>query len=296
MGHARVIINEQAPEAAEPAIAALGFDVDSPVIASARAQQLKAPVVPRKSQANEEVFQGFAAPDSTEIFLCQGNPDGTAAWTAEFGQAREFGEGLEVPSGARTAVIDHVNLAQPWQHFDEAVLFYTSALALEPQPYAEVASPSGLVRSQVMQTSDRDVRLVLNLAPVIQQDGADSGTAPRKTYQEHIAFAVDDLVATARAARDRGLAFLQIPENYYEDLDARFDLDPGFLATLRDLNLLYDRDTDGEFLHFYTATVGSVFFEMVERRGKYDGYGAPNAPVRHAVQYDHLHDLPQTTH
>ncbi|MDQ0862575.1 bifunctional sugar phosphate isomerase/epimerase/4-hydroxyphenylpyruvate dioxygenase family protein [Arthrobacter globiformis] len=290
MGHARVIVNEQAPEAAEPAIAALGFDVDSPVIASARAQQLKAPVVPRKSQANEEVFQGFAAPDSTEIFLCQGNPDGTAAWT------REFGEGLEVPSGARTAVIDHVNLAQPWQHFDEAVLFYTSALALEPQPYAEVASPSGLVRSQVMQTSDRDVRLVLNLAPVIQQDGADLGTAPRKTYQEHIAFAVDDLVATARAARDRGLAFLQIPENYYEDLDARFDLDPGFLDTLRDLNLLYDRDADGEFLHFYTATVGSVFFEMVERRGNYDGYGAPNAPVRHAVQYDHLHNLTKTNH
>jgi 4-hydroxyphenylpyruvate dioxygenase len=290
MGHARVIINEQAPEAAEPAIAALGFDVDSPVIASARAQQLKAPVVPRKSQANEEVFQGFAAPDSTEIFLCQGSPDGTAAWT------REFGEGLEVPSGARTAVIDHVNLAQPWQHFDEAVLFYTSALALEPQPYAEVASPSGLVRSQVMQTSDRDVRLVLNLAPVIQQEGADPGTAQRKTYQEHIAFAVDDLVATARGARDRGLAFLQIPENYYEDLDARFDLDPGFLDTLRDLNLLYDRDADGEFLHFYTATVGSVFFEMVERRGNYDGYGAPNAPVRHAVQYDHLHDLTQTNH
>ena len=279
MGHARVIINEQAPEAAEPAIAALGFDVDSPVIASARAQQLKAPVVPRKSQANEEVFQGFAAPDSTEIFLCQGNPDGTAAWTAE------FGEGLEVPSGARTAVIDHVNLAQPWQHFDEAVLFYTSALALEPLPYAEVASPSGLVRSQVMQTADRDVRLVLNLAPLIQQEGA------RKSYQEHIAFAVEDLVATARTARDRGLAFLQIPENYYEDLAARFDLDPGFLATLRELNLLYDRDADGEFLHFYTATVGSVFFEMVERRGNYDGYGAPNAPVRHAVQYDHLHQL-----
>ena len=183
-------------------------------------------------------------------------------------------------------MIDHVNLAQPWQHFDEAVLFYTSALALEPQPYAEVASPSGLVRSQVMQTSDRAVRLVLNLAPLLQQDGT-----RHKTYQEHIAFAVDDLVAAARAARDRGLDFLQIPANYYEDLDARFGLDPDFLATLQDLNLLYDRDADGEFLHFYTATVGSVFFEMVERRGSYDGYGAPNAPVRHAVQYDHLHQL-----
>ncbi|BAS15317.1 xylose isomerase domain protein TIM barrel [Arthrobacter sp. Hiyo8] len=66
-------------------------------------------------------------------------------------------------------------------------------------------------------------------------------------------------------------------------------MDPAFLATLKELNLLYDRDANGEFLHFYTATVGSVFFEMVERRGNYDGYGAPNAPVRHAVQYDSLH-------
>lgn len=276
MGHARVIINETAPadgDNASPAIAALGFDVDSPVIASARAQQLKAPVVPRKSQANEEVFQGFAAPDSTEIFLCQGTSDGTAAWTSE------FGEGLEKPAAGATAVIDHVNLAQPWQHFDEAVLFYTSALALEPQPFAEVPSPTGLVRSQVMATGDRAVRLVLNLAPLNQQ---------RKTYQEHIAFAVDDLVATARDCKSRGLEFLEIPANYYEDLDARFGLAPEFLATLQELNLLYDRDADGEFLHFYTATVGSVFFEMVERRGAYDGYGAPNAPVRHAVQYDHL--------
>jgi len=278
MGQARVIINEQAAQHAEPAIAALGFDVDSPVIASARAQQLKAPVVARKVQADEEVFQGISAPDSTEIFLCQGSPDGTAAWT------QEFGEGLEHPSAGASAVIDHVNLAQPWQHFDEAVLFYTSALALEPQPYAEVPSPSGLVRSQVMQTSDAAVRLVLNLAPIQQ-----ARSEARKTYQEHIAFAVDDLVATARAARERGLEFLQIPANYYEDLDARFDLEPEFLGTLQELNLLFDRDADGEFLHFYTATVGSVFFEMVERRGNYDGYGAPNAPVRHAVQYDSLH-------
>lgn len=293
MGHARVIINEAGPGSGDdsPAIAALGFDVDSPVIASVRAQQLKAPAVPRKSQANEEVFQGFAAPDSTEIFLCQGSPDGTAAWTSE------FGEGLEVPAAGATAVIDHVNLAQPWQHFDEAVLFYTSALALAPQPFAEVPSPTGLVRSQVMLTESRAVRLVLNLAPLMQQDGASDGsdaldsdggrTGTRRTYQEHIAFAVDDLVATARDCKARGLEFLEIPANYYEDLDARFGLAPEFLATLQELNLLYDRDADGEFLHFYTATVGSVFFEMVERRGSYDGYGAPNAPVRHAVQYDH---------
>ncbi|MDQ0754803.1 bifunctional sugar phosphate isomerase/epimerase/4-hydroxyphenylpyruvate dioxygenase family protein [Arthrobacter sp. B3I4] len=306
MGHARVIINEEAPAAAETSIAAVGFDVDAPVIAAARAQQLKAPAVPRKNQANEEVFQGFAAPDATEIFLCQGNPDGTAAWVNEFGPPGTPDSSLATggaagPNAGAPAVIDHVNLAQPWQHFDEAVLFYTSALALEPQPYAEVASPSGLVRSQVMTTRDRGVRLVLNLAPLLMQEagtetpgGPPLAGSPRRTYQEHIAFAVGDLVSTARDARARGLEFLRIPANYYEDLDARFDLDPAFLATLRELNLLYDRDADGEFLHFYTATVGSVFFEVVERRGAYDGYGAPNAPVRHAVQYDHLHQLKLT--
>ncbi|HEV7168966.1 MAG TPA: TIM barrel protein [Micrococcaceae bacterium] len=286
LGQARIVINEQSPQEREPAIAAVGLDVDNPVMACARAQQLKAPVVPRTNLIDEEAFQGIAAPDGTEIFLCQGSPDGTAAWTSEFGPRATDGATAEETADTRrpTATIDHVNLAQPWQHFDEAVLFYTSALALEPLQFAEVPSPTGLVRSQVMHTRDRGIRLVLNLAPVSQQDaGAGKGLS---RYQEHIAFAVDDLVATARTARDRGLEFLAIPQNYYDDLDARFGLDPEFLATLQEFNLLYDRDADGEFLHFYTATIGSVFFEMVERRGGYDGYGAPNAPVRLAVQYD----------
>jgi 4-hydroxyphenylpyruvate dioxygenase len=37
-------------------------------------------------------------------------------------------------------------------------------------------------------------------------------------------------------------------------------------------------------VHFYTATVGEVFFEVVQRHGGYDGYGAANAPVRLAAQ------------
>jgi 4-hydroxyphenylpyruvate dioxygenase len=133
----------------------------------------------------------------------------------------------------------------------------------------------------------RAVRLALNLAPWVQADRV-RGTV-RDTFQEHIAIAVPDLVATARACRARKLPFLSIPENYYEDLDARYALDPEFLATLRELDLLYDRDADGEFLHFYTATVGSVFFEVVQRIGGYSGFGAPNAPIRHAVQHAAQH-------
>ncbi|BBX71447.1 VOC family protein [Mycolicibacterium psychrotolerans] len=56
------------------------------------------------------------------------------------------------------------------------------------------------------------------------------------------------------------------------------------MAELKALNLLYDRGPDGHFVHFYTRTVGSVFFEFVQRFGHYDGYGTDNAPVRLAAQ------------
>ncbi|GAB4098579.1 bifunctional sugar phosphate isomerase/epimerase/4-hydroxyphenylpyruvate dioxygenase family protein [Sinomonas halotolerans] len=299
LGGARVVLNGQGARGVAPAVSALAFDVEDAVTAVARAVQLKATPVPRASQAGEEVLQAVWAPDGSAVFLCQ-----DARWMREFGEgvhddasrtpagsstpaAHARGEapagGAGPASSAHAARIDHINLAQPWQHYDEAVLFYSSVLALTPQPSLDVSSPAGLVRSQVMQTGDQAVRLALNLAPWGQADSV-RGTV-QDTFAEHIAIEVPDLVTHARACRRRGLPFLPIPANYYEDLDARFGLAPEFLGTLRELDLLYDRDAEGEFLHFYTATVGSVFFEVVQRVGGYDGYGAPNAPVRHAAQH-----------
>jgi 4-hydroxyphenylpyruvate dioxygenase len=90
--------------------------------------------------------------------------------------------------------------------------------------------------------------------------------------------------------RDRGVPLLRIPGNYYEDLAARTELGPALIDRMRQLGLLYDSDDDGgELLHFYTAMAGpSMFFEMLERRGGYEGYGAANSPVRMAAQRQEL--------
>ena len=56
------------------------------------------------------------------------------------------------------------------------------------------------------------------------------------------------------------------------------------VAELRELHLGYDRDATGEYLHFYTRTVGEVFLEFVERIDAYAGYGAGTAPVRLTAQ------------
>lgn len=246
----------------------IGFAVADADAAMNRAILLQATEVPRDQAHDEEILRGVFAPDGSEVFF--GNGTGIdPSWTEEFGH---------VPDDRRSA-IDHVNLAQPAHHYDEAVLFYTSLLALHAQASNDVPSPSGLVRSQVMASSDGAIRMPLNLAP----RSADSSATG--DYPEHVALACDDIFTAAATAVSRGLNFLPVPENYYEDLEARFDLTPELLGRLRENNILYDRDERGEFLHFYTSTIGSVFFEMVERRNDYQGYGAPNAPVRLAAQH-----------
>ena len=108
--------------------------------------------------------------------------------------------------------------------------------------------------------------------------------APAVRDPQHVAFRTDDAVATAERMRERGVPLLSIPDNYYDDLDARIALPAELLASLRANGILYDRDEYGEYLHFYTKLLGSrVFFEVVQRIDGYSGYGIGNAPVRMAA-------------
>ncbi len=266
-GQARVVLNEQHARDLEPRLAGIGCQVADAAEASERARALAVRPVARRTHAGEQPLAGFVAPSGLEVFLNDRYDDADPGWTAEF----EHGHRAPVPAAIRA--VDHVNLAHGWEAHDEAVLFYTSVLGLTAPPATEVAGLHGLVRSQVMRTADGSVRLPLNVAPT--GHGA---------YPEHVALACDDIEAVARRARERGLRPLPVPDNYYDDLRARFGLPEDEIATLRSLDLLYDRSENGRFRHFYTPRIGRVFFEVVERTGDYDGYGGANAPTRLAAQ------------
>ena len=84
--------------------------------------------------------------------------------------------------------------------------------------------------------------------------------------------------------RAQGLSFLDIPTNYYDDLEARYAFDSDTIAAMRERRILYDRDENGEFFQIYTHMFADrFFFEIVERRA-YRGFGAVNAPIRLAAQ------------
>ena len=57
-----------------------------------------------------------------------------------------------------------------------------------------------------------------------------------------------------------GVQLLPIPENYYDDLEARTDLSAQDIQRLRENDILYDREGAAEYLQIYTRTLDGGFF------------------------------------
>lgn len=284
----RILLNTAGTSRREgAALTALGLETSDPDAAVRRAESLQAPVLPRRTTTGEAPLHAVAAPDGTELFFCRTGHTDHPSWTGDFTAAPAGLADPADPGGAGLTRIDHVALTQPWHYFDEASLFYGSVLGLNHEESLDLADPYGLLRSRAVADPAGALRIALNVAP---------GPGDEASRPQHIALATDDIVATVCHIRARGARLLPVPDNYYDDLDARFDLPADDLAALRELDVLYDRDGDGgEFRHCYTATYGRVFFEIVQRTGGYRGYGAANAPVRLAAQHTAAHGLSPAT-
>jgi 4-hydroxyphenylpyruvate dioxygenase len=89
---------------------------------------------------------------------------------------------------------------------------------------------------------------------------------------QHVALATDDIIDTVRRLRRRGVAFLEVPDSYY-DLDTlrgRVGEIDERIPKLRELSILVDRDPDGYLLQIFTKPVQdrpTVFYEIIQRKG-----------------------------
>jgi 4-hydroxyphenylpyruvate dioxygenase len=191
-------------------------------------------------------------------------------------------EGSGTDTGLTT--IDHISQSMHYEEMLTWLLFYTSLLELRKTPVQTVIDPGGVVQSQVVETGDGSLRLVLNASQSRQTLSSRFLTELFGSGVQHIAFATNDIRATVERLKAKGVELLPIPENYYDDLEVRTDLSTGEVERLRAGNILYDQDGEGEYLQAYTRTMeGGFFFEIVERRN-YRGFGAVNAPIRLASQ------------
>ena len=262
------------------AVCALALNVDDAAATLARAAVLLDQPFRQVVRAGEIYVPAVRGLGGSLLYLIDERSELGRHWEVDFDVPPPAGAG----SGAGLTAVDHVAQSMHYEEMLTWLLFYTSLLDVRKTRVQDVLDPGGIVHSQVIETGDGTLRLVLNasqsqhtLAARFLNDLFGSGV-------QHIAFATDDIFATVERLRAGGVDLLPIPENYYDDLDARIDLPADALGRLRANNVLYDRQGDGEYFQAYTRDFdGGFFFEIVQRRG-YAGFGAANAPIRLAAQ------------
>lgn len=226
---------------------------------------------------NELELAAVRAPDGSLIYLVDPSEGGLYDTDFNLQPATAASGGLQR--------IDHMAMALPADSLDSWVLFYKSLLDFEADDEVVLPDPYGLVKSRALRSRCSSIRLPLNISENRNTAISHALSSYRGSGVHHIAFDCADIFAEVRRAKEAGVPLLDIPLNYYDDLAARFDFDDEFLSELAYYNVLYDRDAQGgELFHVYTEPFeGRFFFEIIQRKNGYAGYGAANVAVRLAA-------------
>ena len=122
--------------------------------------------------------------------------------------------------------IDHISNVVRRSEFLSWLLFYESVLGFTADPQIEVYDPHGDFYSRSLRSRNGALRIALNV-------GVGGATGVSRFLDkfggagfQQIAISTDDIFAAVEAARRKGVQFLPIPDNYYDDLATRFQIAP----------------------------------------------------------------------
>lgn len=280
-GGANILLNAESPvgkgktKRPLPFITSLGMELPDHQAVAERTRELAWPALRVSRGVGETTLPGVETPSQVEVFLsgCQGTEH---HWSTDFLPAAATARTVR-ETGSFTG-LDHFGIVVGRDSFESEVSFFRTILGVIPGPVSEFMEPNGRLRSRVLNPPGGDFRVVLNYG---------FGLGGRRwPGVNQIAYHCQDLLAQVPRFRAAGVPLIDIPANYYDDLQARFDLDPEFLQQLQDNSVLYDEDADGSFIHVYTEIVaGQFYIEVVERFGRYRGFGVPNTHVRIFAQH-----------
>ena len=271
-----------------PCVCDMGLRVRDAEQTVARATALGAPAFSQPVGTGELDIPAIKGVGGSVVHFIDEKSDLHRVWDIEFEPVPK--ERAAQPAGLRR--IDHIAQTMRYQEMQSWLTYYLSTFEMEKADVVDVADPSGIILSQALASREGEVRLNLN------------GAGERRTFAgaflaqgfgagvQHLAFLSDDIFETSNLLAAAGFDRLIMPANYYDDLRVRFDLPRETITKLQEGNILYDRDGLGEYFQIYSVPIwGGFFFELVARKGGYQGYGARNAPIRLAAQMHHLKEL-----
>jgi len=93
---------------------------------------------------------------------------------------------------------------------------------------------------------------------------------------QHLALLTPNIIDSVAKTREQAVAFLDVPDTYYEMLPDRLSNIEEPMDRLSQLRILADGDDDGYLLQLFTQNiVGPIFFEIIQRKNHY-GFGEGN--------------------
>jgi len=198
-----------------------------------------------------------------------------------------FGAGHGIPGLLK---IDHivgnvrVNEMDRWAEYFNKTMGFETMLYFGP---GEISTQYSALLSRVVRSADYVIRNPINEPYeglkvsqieefIIEYNG---------TGTQHIAIETDDIISTVRVLKENGVEFLDVPDNYYDEMEkknevlARGEQISEDLRQIRELGILCDFESTGYLLQVFTGPWGdrpTFFFEVIQRKRGARGFGHGN--------------------
>ncbi|MBI5858094.1 MAG: 4-hydroxyphenylpyruvate dioxygenase [Sphingobacteriales bacterium] len=161
------------------------------------------------------------------------------------------------------------NQMNPWVNFYENVMGFRNILSFDDK---DISTEYSALMSKVMSNGNGFVKFPIN------EPAEGKKKSQVEEYLEfyngegcqHVAMATNDIVHTVTELKNRGVEFLRVPANYYDDLLERVGQIEEDIEPLRELGILVDRDDEGYLLQLFTKPVEdrpTLFYEIIQRKG-----------------------------
>jgi len=183
------------------------------------------------------------------------------------------------PRGAGLTAIDHLTHNVYHGGMDKWADFYQRLFKFKEIRYFDIHGKVTGLKSRAMTSPCGKIRIPINEPSDTKSQIQEYLDAYHGEGIQHIALATDDIYAAVENLRSNGIRFMDVPDTYYEAVDARVPGHQESLARLRQDRILIDGASArgaGLLLQIFTNTViGPIFFEIIQRKGN-EGFGEGN--------------------
>ncbi len=201
-----------------PGVCAIALDVDNAGLGHGAAEALKARTFYQPVGPGElEIPAIHGVGGSLLYFLDQAGKN----WDTDFEPVSSDASG-----DALAGCVDHIAQSMPYDEMLSWLLFYTGSLDLTRLPQMEIADPRGLVQSRPSSTAIRACASCSTAPPpTVPLPSRFISSSSARACSTSPSRAATSWRRSTRCGQ-RGADFLDIPDNYYDDVEAKYDLRP----------------------------------------------------------------------